>query len=113
MIRYTYACPQCGAHAETRHSIKDTPLVACPECGRAMQRALPGTITFAVKGGTVHSHVHKAQVAKHEDDIAHAESVAKAVKETYQPKARQHLAKVLDGAAAKQPSGIDDGPAFE
>ena len=101
MITYEYQCPACGADQAVKHSIKDEPQVACPQCGQPMKRSLSGGDSFQVKGGTVRSHVQQKQARKASEDMNHAEKVARQIKDTYQPKLREAAEKRLD--ATKPP----------
>ncbi|MDX2175995.1 MAG: zinc ribbon domain-containing protein [Candidatus Sumerlaeia bacterium] len=59
MILYDYHCPACGAVREVRHSIKESPAVACHACGGPMARGIPDSPSFTVKGGTVKGSIQR------------------------------------------------------
>ena len=42
MPNYDYTCADCGHSLEAHQSMKDAPLIACPVCGRAALKRLPG-----------------------------------------------------------------------
>ena len=43
MPTYEYECKACGKHLEIFQSMKDAPLVKCPECGKLKLKRLLGT----------------------------------------------------------------------
>ena len=42
MPTYEYACAKCGHHFEQFHSMKDSPLKKCPNCGKPALKLLIG-----------------------------------------------------------------------
>ena len=52
MITYEYECETCGLTFERRQSIRDEPLIKCPECGGKVFRRISGGSGFLVKGNS-------------------------------------------------------------
>ena len=77
MVRYDYHCPACGAVREVRHSIKESPAVACAECGAAMARGIPDTPAFTVKGGTVKGAIQRELDRREGDEVSSAKELVK------------------------------------
>jgi putative FmdB family regulatory protein len=40
MPTYEYVCKECGHRFETKQSMKDEPLTACPQCGGELRKVL-------------------------------------------------------------------------
>lgn len=51
MPTYEYDCEKCGHHLEAFQSMKDEPLVKCPECGKnSLKRAIGTGAGLLFKG---------------------------------------------------------------
>jgi len=91
MVTYSYCCASCSIVEDRRHSIKEDPIVSCPVCNGKMHRQLSSEAIITVRGGTVSGKTDLAQRIKNADDMDHAATVVKNVKEKYQPAARSSL----------------------
>lgn len=96
MPLYDYACANCGAEQEIRHTMTEEPEVSCPDCRSKMYRQISAGHAPVVVGGTPPSHVALAKTIRHHEDMAHAQKVVSQIRQEGMPKARRHLAKVLD-----------------
>lgn len=104
MVKYDYSCPECGCLAEVAHSIRESPAVECPDCSAAMVREFGSGEHVFVKGGTLPTVVQHHLNRKNREDMDHAHTVRKWVKEVGQPKTREALAKA-DLSKAKHETG--------
>ena len=52
MATYDYRCPQCENEEQVTHSMKENPSVSCSECDTIMQKMIPKTINFVLKGAS-------------------------------------------------------------
>jgi putative FmdB family regulatory protein len=50
MPTYDYECTRCGHEFCVEQSIKDKPLVKCPECGGKLRKLLPRSLNLIFKG---------------------------------------------------------------
>jgi len=48
---YEYRCKACGHELEAMQKMSDSPLVDCPECGKAELTKLISAAGFRLKGG--------------------------------------------------------------
>lgn len=48
---YEYSCENCGNNLEVMQSIKDEPLLVCPECKKPTLIKLVSAAAFRLKGG--------------------------------------------------------------
>lgn len=47
MSTYLYGCSLCGHRHEERHSMKESPLIVCPECSNPMDKVINAEYTGA------------------------------------------------------------------
>ncbi|HZP61346.1 MAG TPA: zinc ribbon domain-containing protein [Opitutaceae bacterium] len=68
MPTYDYLCSKCGHQFEAFQSMKDAPLIKCPQCGRkSLKRLLGGGAGLIFKGsGFYETDYKKASVKKEE-----------------------------------------------
>jgi putative FmdB family regulatory protein len=86
MPLYDYLCPECGAERAESHSILQDPVIACPDCGATMKRALTGGRASLVSGGKTPSSIERAQAEKDHREVAEAKGLVNHLSKTLRPK---------------------------